>query len=170
MDMTTSVPSLPAAVVPPEAATAMWQWYETGGGYELIAAWLWQRDVRSFNPAAPPMETDYKRTLIEQSMSLTESALVEMIRDRVGEFGSGVVGSPFHRLIDRLEGSMPSGQKIYPNTLQHALKEAGWLDMGRLASGEYNTKKQVWAAPQIAKRNSKSDLRRMIENGWTTPS
>ena len=65
---------------------------------------------------------------------------------------------------------MPSGQKIYPNTLQHALKEAGWLDMGRLASGEYNTKKQVWAAPQIAKRNSKSDLRRMIENGWTTPS
>jgi hypothetical protein len=154
----------------PEAATAMWEWYETGGGYELIAAWLWQRDVRAFNPAAPPMETDYKRTLIEQSMSLTESALVEMIRDRVGEFGPGVVGSPFHRLIDRLEGSMPSGQKIYPNTLQHALKEAGWLDMGRLASGEYNTKKQVWAAPQIAKRNSKSDLRRMIENGWTTPS
>jgi hypothetical protein len=146
----------------PEAADAMWAWYKTGG-YQLIAAWLWQRDVRGFNPSAAPIETDYKRTLIEQSMSLTESALVDMIRNGESDFGRGVVGSPFHKLIDRLEGAMPSGAKIYPNTLQHALKEAGWLDMGRLASGEFSTKKQVWASPSVAKKNSKSTLRRMIE-------
>ena len=146
----------------PEAADAMWAWYKAGG-YELIAAWLWQRDVRSFNPAAAPIETDYKRTLIEQSKSLTESALVEMIREGSHDFGKGVVGSPFHRLIDRLEGSMPTGQKIYPNTLQHALKEAGWLDLGRVNSKALPNKKQIWAAPDMAKAWSKSDLRRMIE-------
>lgn len=145
-----------------EAAEAMWGWY-AAGGYELIAAWLWQRDVRHFNPAAAPMETDYKRTLIEQSMSLIESTLVEMIQLRKGEFAKGVVGSPFHRLIEKLEGQLPTGSKVYPNTLQHALKEAGWVDLGRLASKEHLTKKQVWAAPDYARSYSKSDLRRMIE-------
>ena len=147
----------------PEAADAMWAWYKTGG-YQLIAAWLWQRDVRGFNPSVAPIETDYKRTLIEQSMSLTESALVEKIRNGEADFGRGVVGSPFHKLIDRLEGTMPSGAKIYPNTLQHALKEAGWLDMGRVNSKALPNKKQIWAAPDVAKAWNKSDLRRMIED------
>ena len=148
----------------PEAADAMWAWYMTGGGYELIAAWLWQRNVRAFNPAVAPIETDYKRTLIEQSMSLTESALVEMIRDRVGDFASGVVGSPFHKLIDRIEGQLTSGQRVYPNTLQHALKEAGWVDLGRVNSKALPNKKQMWAAPEMAREWTKSDLRRIIED------
>ena len=146
----------------PEAGTALWDWYAVEG-YRLIAAWLRQRDVRSFNPAAPPIETDFKRTLIEQSMTLVESALVEMIRGRQGEFAKGAVGSPFHRLIDKLEGNLPSGSKVYPNALAHALKEAGWVDLGRVGSGEFGTKKQIWAAPDVARRNSKSDLRRLIE-------
>jgi hypothetical protein len=44
----------------------------------------------------------------------------------------------------------------------HALKEAGWIDMGRLASREYQTKKHIFCAPELAKTN-KSDLRRAIE-------
>jgi hypothetical protein len=49
--------------------------------------------------------------------------------------------------------------------LLHALKEAGWRDLGRLASTEYPTKKQIFAAPDVARGKSKSELRRMVETG-----
>jgi len=32
-----------------------------------------------------------------------------------------------------------------------------------VASGEFQTKKQIYAAPEVAKKYSKSELRRMIE-------
>jgi hypothetical protein len=44
------------------------------------------------------------------------------------------------------------------------LKEAGWKDLGRVSSTDYSTKKNIWAAPEVARKNSKSDLRRMVEN------
>jgi hypothetical protein len=44
----------------------------------------------------------------------------------------------------------------------HALKEAGWVDRGRVASYEYQTKKQIYTAPDRSDL-SKSDLRRMCE-------
>jgi hypothetical protein len=44
----------------------------------------------------------------------------------------------------------------------HALKEAGWLDCGRLHSREYGAKKHVFCAPELA-GTSKSDLRKMAE-------
>jgi hypothetical protein len=44
----------------------------------------------------------------------------------------------------------------------HALKEAGWLDCGRLASREHGTKKHIFCAPELAGL-TKSELRRMGE-------
>jgi hypothetical protein len=37
------------------------------------------------------------------------------------------------------------------------------VDIGRVDSGEYRTKKHIFAAPELARALSKSDLRRMIE-------
>ena len=96
-------------------------------------------------------------------MSTSESFLVEMMRSRQGEFARGVVGSPFHILIDRLSGGLPAGVKIHQAALLHALKEAGWVDVGRLASSEYQTKKHIFAVPELASKLSKSELRRMVE-------
>ena len=105
--------------------------------------------------------------LVEHGMSIAESFLVEMIRGRVGEFAKGVISSPFYALCDRVASSAPSGVKVPQAALLHALKEAGWVDVGRLASAEYSTKKHVYAAPDVAERYTKSDLRRMVEEPVT---
>ena len=46
--------------------------------------------------------------------------------------------------------------------LTHALAEAGWLDLGRIASRTNSTKKQVYAAPGLMD-HTKSELRDMLE-------
>jgi hypothetical protein len=149
--------------MPKAESDAMHGWYQSGG-FEAIATWMHQRDVSAFAPHQAPAETDYKRSMIENSMSATESALVALIRARKGEFARGVVGSPFQAYGDLLKGQLPDTAKFHANALLHALKEAGWKDLGRVSSTDYNTKKNIWAAPEVARKNSKSDLRRMVEN------
>lgn len=147
-----------------DAATAkkMWEWYKTGG-FACIARWFYDRDVSKFNPSAPPMMTEFKQNLIEHGMSMAESYLVDMLRERKGEFAKGVIGSPFHALCDRLAGVAPSGVKVPQAALLHALKEAGWIDCGRLASHDYPSKKHLFAAPDVYDTLKKSELRRAVE-------
>jgi hypothetical protein len=96
-------------------------------------------------------------------MSIAESYLVEMMRRRAGEFARGAVGSPFHALCDRVAASAPSGVKVPQAALLHALKEAGWVNMGRLASADYPSKKNIYCHPSMADY-TKSDLRRLVED------
>jgi hypothetical protein len=142
-------------------AKKIWDWYRSGG-FACIAKWLVARDVSKFNPSAPPMMTEFKANLIEHGMSMAESYLVDMLRERKGEFNKGVIGSPFHSLCDRLAGQAPSGVKVPQAALLHALKEAGWIDRGRLKSRDFDTKKHIFCAPELAEY-AKSDLRRMVE-------
>jgi len=144
----------------PDKAQTMWEWFKTGGGYEAIASWLHSRDVSKFNPSAAPMMTEFKLNLVEQGMSSAESYLVDMMRLRVGEFASGVIASPFHAICERLTQS--SGNKIPQPAFLHALKEAGWIDKGRLSSRDYTSAKHIFTAPDIGEL-SKSELRRMVE-------
>jgi hypothetical protein len=142
-------------------AKKMWDWYRSGG-FHGIARWLHARDVSQFNPAAPPMWTEFKANLVEHGMSMAESYLVDMLRERKGDFAKGVIGSPFHSLCDRLAGQAPSGVKVPQAALLHALKEAGWVDKGRLKSRDFDTKKHIFCAPELTDYG-KSDLRRMVE-------
>jgi hypothetical protein len=128
----------------------------------MIARFLRSRDVSQFNPSAPPMWTEFKANLVEHGMSMAESYLVDMLRERKSEFARGVIGSPFHSLCDRLAGQAPSGVKVPQAALLHALKEAGWIDCGRIKSRDYDTKKHIFACPEMAEL-SKSELRRMVE-------
>jgi hypothetical protein len=111
------------------------------------------------------MMTEFKLNLVEQGMSTAESYLVDLMRLRVGEFASGVIASPFHALCDRLANSAPGNVKVPQAALLHALKEAGWNDMGRIASREFTTQKHIYTAPndEAILALSKSDLRRMVE-------
>ncbi len=151
-----------AGRMPVGEAEFMWKWYNTGG-FEAIAAWLYRRDVSMFNPAAPPMATDFKMTMVEHGMSSSESYLVDMIRNGFGEFARGVVGSPFFSLCDRLSGMAPQGMKVSQVALLHALEESGWVDMGKLKSSRYQTKKSVYCSPEMAETHSRSELRDMLE-------
>ncbi len=145
-------------------AKEIWTYY-ANGGCENIAYWLHARDVSMFNPAETPMTTDYKLTLIEQGMSVGESFLVDLLRERRGEFSKGIVASPFHKLLDRLDSSAPGGFKIPQAAFIHALREAGWIDKGRLKSSEFASAKQIYIAPNdtALENMSKSDLRRAVE-------
>ena len=145
----------------PDAARRLWNWYKSGG-YEAIAGWLWARDVSAFNPAAAPAWTEFKANLVEHGMSIAESYLVEMMRARRGEFAKGVVGSPFHGLCDRVAATAPSGVKVPQAALLHALKEAGWIDCGRLKSRANDSRKHVFCAPDML-QYSKSELRDLVE-------
>jgi len=89
---------------------------------------------------------------------------VELMERRLGEFAKGVVGAPWHALADRLSGSVASGVRVHQAAIFAALKDAGWVDMGRLTSTEFKTKKHVFAAPEMLALHSKSDLRRMVED------
>ena len=146
----------------PEAAAKLWAWY-TSGGFAAVAAWMGSRDVSAFNPGAAPMMTEFKMNLVEQGMSSAESFLVEMMRHRIGEFAKGVVGSPFHALCDRVAGAAPSGVKVPQAALLHAFKEAGWVDLGRVASADFQSKKNLFCAPDMV-GTPKSTLRRMVED------
>jgi hypothetical protein len=46
--------------------------------------------------------------------------------------------------------------------LLHALKEAGWQDMGRLGAAGMPTKKHIFCAPDMV-HLSKSEMRRRVE-------
>ena len=146
----------------PDAALKLWNWYKSGG-FEAIAGWLHARDVTAFNPAAAPAWTEFKSNLVEHGMSMAESYLVDMLHERRGEFAKGVVGSPFHALCDRLAGNAPSGVKIPQAALLHALKEAGWVDLGRVSSGDLPSKKHLFCAPDMIGTVSKSEMRRLVE-------
>ena len=140
----------------------LWAWYQSGG-FSAVASWLHARDVSAFNPGASPMLTEAKAIMVEAGMSGAESFLVEMMRSRIGEFAAGVVGAPWHALCDRIQGQAPTGTKLVQGALLHAFKEAGWVDMGRLASRAHGTKKHVFCAPEMADR-PKSELRDMVES------
>jgi hypothetical protein len=153
-----------AGQMDPVAAQEMWRWYKEEGGFAQIAQWLYARDVSAFAPGATPPMTDVKASLVEHSMSSAESGIVDMIRNRQGEFSRGVIAGPFHALCDRLQAQMPPGVKVPQAALLHAVQEARWVDVGRVHTAEHATKKHIFAAPEMAKRHSKSDLRRMVEH------
>ena len=106
--------------------------------------------------------TEAKMIMVEQGRSIAESYLVDVIARRLGDFAEGVVAAPFYALCDRLQGQAAPGIKLVPAALMHALKEAGWVDRGRLHSREYTTKKHIFCAPELADA-SKSDIRKMAE-------
>lgn len=144
-----------------QESQALWAWYKSGG-MASVTAWLYARDVSAFNPSASPMMTEAKAIMIESGMSGAESFLAEMMRARLGEFTSGVIGSPWQALCDRLTGQAPQGMKLPVGALLHAFREAGWVDMGLLKSRAHTTKKHIFCAPDMVNR-SKSELRDMVD-------
>ncbi|NDB67467.1 MAG: hypothetical protein EB015_05560 [Methylocystaceae bacterium] len=147
----------------PEDAQKLWGWYYDGG-FEAIGAWLHARDVSAFNPTAAPMETDYKRTMIVGGLSTAEAFILHQIETRAMPFDAGVIGGPWYRHCETLMGPgvAPAGVKIPQAALLHALKEAGWIDMGMCFAPELSTKRHIYVRPD-RQHEPKAALRRAIE-------
>jgi hypothetical protein len=147
----------------PQAAQKLWDWYNKGG-FEAIGSWLHARDVSKFNPSAAPMETDYKRTMIVGGLSTAEAYILHQIETHAAPFDTGVIGGPWYRHCEALMGigNAPSGLKIPQPALLHALKEAGWIDMGMCLAPEIPTKRHIYVRPD-RRYETKAALRRAIE-------
>ena len=106
--------------------------------------------------------TPERASLLEQPIKSTvgSDGLLNMIKHRRDVFSVGIIGSPFHSLCGQLTGRV--GFRVFQSQLIHALKKAGWIDCGRVASAEHPSKKHVFAAPDQATL-SKSELRRAVE-------
>jgi len=146
----------------PNEARAIWDWYKAGG-FEAIAGWMMRRDVSKFNPAATPMETEFKRTMISSGMSTAESYILDEIEAMRYPFNQGVIAGPWFKVCQKLAGLAPTGVKIPQAALLHALKEAGWRDLGLVHAPEYKNKRHLFVSPKL-KHYNKSDLRRMVED------
>jgi hypothetical protein len=143
-----------------DAAAALWAWY-AAGGYEAIAGWLLARDVSAFQPGAAPMMTEAKAIMLQAGLSGSEAWIVEQATYRLGPFARGVVGGPWQGLCDTLQALAPGHLKIVVPALFHGLREAGWIDMGRVYSVDHPTKRHAYRAPDWT--GSKSDARRLLE-------
>jgi hypothetical protein len=143
-------------------AVRLWKWFENGG-YENVSGWLRARDVSKFMPHAPPFVTDAKLNLIAQGLSPVESYLVDLIETKGGPFASGVACPPFNDIMPILYAVAPANLRITPSAVMTAMKEAKWVDIGRIGSRQYQTKKHVLAAPDLAYTMSKSQLRELAE-------
>jgi hypothetical protein len=151
-----------AARMPTVEANALWAWYEADG-FAAVAEWLKARGVSTFSAKAAPMDTEFKLNLVEHGMSTAEAILVDMMRGCKGEFAKGIVCGPFHEICNKASTDMPVGTKVPQAALFHAFQEAGWKDMGWVASGELTSKKHVFCTPALAEQLTKSELRRAVE-------
>ena len=148
-----------------EEGADIWDWLKTGGGRDAGAGYLRARDVSAFAPGGAPPMTEAKAIMLAAGLSAVESALVEMMRQRRGEFALGAAQGPWQALVDRLQASMPIGTKCSVYALFHALREAGWIDLGRVKTADNGNKVHVYAAPDVLDkvRGNKSEIRRMLD-------
>lgn len=145
-----------------EAASALWAWYKSGG-FEAVAAHLRARDLSAFDPAARPPMTEAKHILIDMGRSGTESYLLEMMQERTGVFARGAVAAPWQALCSAIDARNPAGNRTPMPALLHALKESGWVDLGRVKSRQYPTKRHVFAAPDVVEQLTMTQIRALVE-------
>lgn len=93
-----------------------------------------------------------------QTGAVDREHLKRLISGRIGVFSRGVVGSPFHKIIDQLGGPAVVNFRM----LHQAMLEAGWRDCGRLKATALGSYKHIYCAPDMM-HISKSKLRRMVE-------
>jgi len=139
---------------------AMWAWYERGGN-AIVAGYLASRDVSKFLPGASPPMTEAKAIMVERGRSAHEEYLQLLIEARQDVFALGVLAGPWHSICDAL--TQPGQHRIHPSALMHALNETGWIDAGRVHTREHSTKRQIFAAPEMAAKYNKTQLRNLID-------
>ena len=110
--------------------------------------------------------TEAKAIMLSAGLSAVESALVEMMRERRGEFALGAIKAPWQALADRLQAQMPVGSKCSVYALFHALREAGWIDLGRVKATPNGSKVHVYAAPDVLESvgGNRAEIKRMLDN------
>jgi hypothetical protein len=75
---------------PPEFWNDFWTWYKEDGGFKHVAAYLYQYDLSSFDPGAPPPKTPAFWYMVGADRSDVFSELMNTI----SELGKPVLGDP----------------------------------------------------------------------------
>jgi hypothetical protein len=94
------------------------------------------------------------------------AVLVSLIISRHQLFAGGIAVSPFMELINALN-ELPE-LEVFPNfiitrtNLEAALLDSDWIDLGRIASQKYPSKRRIFRSPHL-KHLNKSQLRDLVE-------
>jgi hypothetical protein len=128
-----------------EAASALWQWYGSGG-IGNVAYTLSQRALGAFNPAAPPPMTEAKRRLLNVRQESVEETLLADVRARRGVFAEGIIGGPWGDIARKIEPIINRG--IIPvNVLTGVMALSGWTNRGNIATARNPNRRIIYTAP-----------------------
>jgi hypothetical protein len=128
-----------------EAASALWQWYGSGG-IAKVAYTLSQRALGAFNPAAPPPMTEAKRRLLNVRQESVEETLLADVRARRGVFADGIIGGPWGDIARKIEPIINRG--IIPvNVLTGVMALSGWTSRGNIGTARNPNKRVIYTAP-----------------------
>lgn len=131
-----------------EAASALWQWYGSGG-IGNVAYTLSQRPLQAFNPAAPPPMTEAKRRLLNVRQESVEETLLADVRARRGVFADGIIGGPWGDIARKIEPIINRG--IIPvQVLTGVMALSGWTNRGHIATARNPNKRTIYTAPDSA--------------------
>lgn len=128
-----------------EAASALWQWYGSGG-IANVAYTLSQRALGAFNPAAPPPMTEAKRRLLNVRQESVEETLLADVRAKRGVFADGIIGGPWGDIARKIEPIINRG--IIPvNVLTGVMALSGWTNRGHIATARNPNRRTIYTAP-----------------------
>jgi hypothetical protein len=143
-----------------EDSAALWGYFKAGG-LRAGAAYLRQRDVSKFNPAATPPWTDAKSIMVGSARTGAESWIIERIEKKALEFRHGFACGPWQAVVDRLQDHAPQNVRLNVPALLHALSECGWVDVGLVKTKRYGTRRHIWLSPDW--RGTKTEARDAAE-------
>jgi hypothetical protein len=116
---------------PTEYWDDLWGWYERGGGFENVAAYLDELDISEFNPKAPPKKTAAFWEIVDIGQAPEDGELADVIDAlknpdalTIADLVSEAKGDTLGWLMERKKG----------RAIQHRLERCGYVSARNPAS------------------------------------
>lgn len=104
---------------PPKYFVGLWDWMDKQGGTGHVAAWLRARDLKGFDPKAPPPQTKAFRDIVGANRPVEESPIADAL-DLMGRPGAFTLDWLKAASTGELAGwlSEPKNRRIVPKRLE----------------------------------------------------
>ena len=102
----------------------LWGWYENGGGYEAVAAFLREFSLSDFNPKAPPPKTAAFWQIVDASRAPEDAEMADALED---------LGWPEATTIQRIANKAAADHSLWlrdrknARQIPHRLEECGYV-------------------------------------------
>lgn len=121
----------PAKPLHADFYTSLIRWYEKGG-YGIVARWLMQRDIRSFNAAGRAPDSIHKDEMHRAGLNVLDEWVLTGVEDEAPPFKTDIIA--LADVAARVPGRV--AQAVSTERLMQALKGAGAEFLGRIRLGK----------------------------------